>query len=158
MRRRWQHTQGIFIGLTMLWLSALSGAAVAATSPLVNGTVTSNGSTVASVSVSVVCTAAGGAQHTRNTTTSGTGHYSVSFPAGQCDDGSNVVVTASLGDGSSGQASGLMGDGGASQHVTLDISLTPTTALPEFGVLTGLIGLGGGAALISWLRRRAVQA
>lgn len=145
--------QGMFISLMALCFVAGGGTALAATTPQVSGTVTADGSPAANASVNVVCTAAG-VGHTRNTATSSTGHYSVSFSAGQCDDGSSVTVTATSNNGdANGQTTGVMGVGGTAQRATLDVALVATAPVPEFGALPLAMAVAGAGVVLVRVRR-----
>lgn len=147
----------LLVSLTVFLVSifSLSVVAFAATTPEVSGTITFNGSPAASANVSVSCAASGGGQHVRNLTTSSTGHYNASFGAGQCNDGAAVVVLATSSDGTaSGQASGVMGDGGTSQRVEVDVGMSASIPLPELIPMTMITAILATGVVVTAIRRK----
>jgi hypothetical protein len=144
------------LAITTLSVFGLGTHVFAATTPEVSGTVAFNGTPAANANVSISCAASGGGEHIRNLTASSTGHYNASFGAGQCNDGAEVIVVATSSDGlESGQASDVMGAGGTSQRVEIDVGLSAPTPLPEFIPVTIVAALFVAAGIVAIIRRRS---
>lgn len=123
-------------------------APVSAAPPQTNvtGVVTENQMAVAGASVTVLCNG-----HTETDTSNAQGSYLVTYPSADCPFGSTVKVTAKK-DNKSGVASGTV------QGITTKLNLAiVNVAIPEYGLLGGLIASGAGLGMLMYARRRQQQ-
>ncbi|HEV2413134.1 MAG TPA: hypothetical protein VGS28_05035 [Candidatus Saccharimonadales bacterium] len=114
----------------------------------VSGIVTENGKHIKNAQVTVTCD-----NHTKHAKTSRSGYYTVTFQNKQCKVNSSVTVSASKGS-ESGQN---IGKYKMCHSLWLNVALT-SVAVPEFGLIEGVIAaiMGSGAFLM--IRRRNQRA
>lgn len=117
--------------------------AVASAQSVVAGKVTYNGQPVNGATVTAVCNT-----HSRDAHTNKQGDYAIQFTVDECPDGHTATVVASK-DGMGGTGSGEI-DG---VSATLNIAIV-NIAVPEFGVIAGIVGSIGAVGAFLVIRRR----
>lgn len=110
---------------------------------VVAGKVTYNGEPVNGANVTAVCKSFSKDAHTNKQ-----GDYAIEFTVDECPDGETATVVASK-DGMGGSGSGEI-DGVTS---TLNIAIV-NIAVPEFGVIAGMVGAVGAVGAFLVIRRR----
>jgi hypothetical protein len=110
---------------------------------VVAGKVTHNGTPVNGANVTAVCNT-----NSKDAYTNQNGDYAVEFAVNECPDGETATVVASkngMGGTGNGQVDGVT--------ATLNIAIV-NVAVPEFGVIAGIVGSIGAAGAFLVIRRR----
>ncbi len=107
--------------------------------------------TISGASVTVVCDG-----NVRNTSTNSSGDYIVTYPSSECVQGDTATATATNGDGS-GSNSGTVQRFTAVNGLELDIAILDIAiAVPEFGIVTGVISALGSGVVYLGMKRKFV--
>jgi hypothetical protein len=138
------------ISLFALLLSVNAGSAFAAQPTHVFGKVqTSTGSNAGGATVTVTCVHNGTTNVLSDTTTNG-GVYQIFFDKEDCDSGDSVTIHA-IKDGETGSVSTVIPE---NNNLKVDIMLA-ATAIPEFGLMTGVGAILTSAGAFYAMRRRS---
>lgn len=121
--------------------SPLQAAAIKATA---QGIVTDNGSPLSGLTVSVTC-----AGTTLTDDTDATGFYKVNFENATCNPSTSAVATVTY----NGETQTLSDDIDPSSKIATINFAFGAAAVPEFGIVTGLMAAGGSGLLFYKMRR-----
>jgi hypothetical protein len=111
---------------------------------IVDGTVTNSGSPVNGANVTVTCNG-----HTQTATTNSLGAYLVVFSAADCPVAATANVSAAKSGAGSGSNSGPVGP---TDSAAINVGIV-NVAIPEFGIVAGLLALLGAAGAFVVTRR-----
>lgn len=116
------------------------------------GTVTMPGPTpVSGANILIVCSH-GAVSHQLSTTTGANGKYHLEFSIPNCTPNSHVVLTATKGSFSKS----VTGSAGNPNDITVLDVLFQTAAVPEFGMISGVVAMIASAGYALKMRRRIV--
>ncbi len=147
MRKNKSVMKGVLSSLALLVLTTfVFTSGVLAASRTVSGKIkTAANANANGASVSVTCNG-----NTLNTTTASNGNFSVTFADGQCNQGDTVTVNANL-NGENASESQTAGPGAGTISFNV-ITLAGVVAVPEFGLITGLVAAAGSG--IAYMKMR----